>query len=113
MKDTNDILRFVLQRIGQVYQRPLMYGGTPEGLELILHYYHELVAEMLVCRAALNDLEQAAHSEAGATAAGFSTAYRRTHDGATDNEIADYIVLEWQKIDAAWGVSIPDVTSTD
>jgi hypothetical protein len=44
MMTTSDIVDFVEDRVGHLYARPLMYRGTADGVDLILHYYHELWA---------------------------------------------------------------------
>jgi hypothetical protein len=44
MRDGKHIAEFVEERIGQVFRRPLMYGGVPEAVDSILHYDHELWA---------------------------------------------------------------------
>jgi uncharacterized GH25 family protein len=45
MRDGRQIVEFVEERIGQVFQRPLMLGRTSEAVDLILHYCYELWAE--------------------------------------------------------------------
>ena|ERR1700687_4690556 len=112
MRDADAILRFVLERISQIYQRPLMYGGSPEGVDLVLHYYHELVAEILECRPAFEASKDKAHEEAGAIASGFSKIYRRIQGNPDEHKTVDYVVLQWRKIDALMGLNVPDRRST-
>jgi hypothetical protein len=44
MKDAQAISEFVRDRIGHIYRRPRMYCGSPGAVDLVLHYYHELLA---------------------------------------------------------------------
>lgn len=44
MRDGRQIVEFVEERIGHIFRRPLVYGGTPEAVDSILHCYHELWA---------------------------------------------------------------------
>jgi hypothetical protein len=44
MKSAKQIYDHVLETIGQVYYRPLMYGGTAQGVDTLLYQYHALWA---------------------------------------------------------------------
>ena len=105
MKDAGSIVQFIVERIGQVYERPRMYGGTPEGVDLILHYFHEIWAEILGCRPRLEEVSQTVHSEAGGIAMGFADSQRRRKPHCTEEEIMQLVVLQWKKVDEALGLN--------
>lgn len=97
---------FVEKRIRHIYRRPLMYGGTAEGVDLLLHYYHELWAEI---NQREDDFEKATsvqRSKDGCGSLGFTFHYRRNRPDAQDEETVKYVVEQWQMISAM--LSLPD-----
>jgi hypothetical protein len=110
MKDANAIARFVVERIGHIYERPRMYGGTPEGVDLILHYFHETWAEILECQPRYDEVRLAVHSEAGGAAMGFATSFRQRQLPHSEDEVMEFVVLQWRAIDKELGL-MPDATA--
>jgi hypothetical protein len=107
MKTTEQIIDLIAERIGLLYHHnPLMYGGTPEGVETLLFYYHLLWAEIVdrVDDWRTVHLEQIMVEDAGSMA--FSGKYRVDHPEATDSEAAKYATSQWRKISDKLGVPI-------
>src|SRR5438270_7384255 len=99
MKNAAFILRFLENRIANIYERPSMYGGTPEGVDLVLHNYHELWAELLDRRQDFEVAAQAVRTKARVGAAmSFAWARRHRKRSFSDAEITEYVVLQWRKI---------------
>jgi hypothetical protein len=44
MKTTEQILEFLVEQIGHIYFRPLMYGGSAESVDLLLSHHQHLWA---------------------------------------------------------------------
>src|SRR6516165_9767900 len=106
MKNADAILQFVLRRIADVYERPLMYGGTPECVGSLLHYYHELVAEILERRQDLEDVRQRHREELRSNGMDFAALYRSRQADAPDQEVARFVVENWREIDSRLGVQL-------
>jgi hypothetical protein len=98
MKTTDQILEYLSDRIGHVYFRPLMYGGSPGSVDLILYYYHELWSEILECQDDFNEYSQKVHQDENCGSSDFSTRFIINNPGASDEDIAKYIVIQWMKI---------------
>jgi hypothetical protein len=111
MKDSNAILQFVLQRTAQIYERPLMYGGTPECVDALLHFYHELVAEILEIRQGCEEVNEQRRKELNCVGMGFSALYRSKDCGAPDHEVARFVVENWREIDSRLGLRVPSVNA--
>ncbi len=106
MRDSRQIAEFVEERIGHIYRRPLMYGGTPDGVDLILHYYHELWAEIHQRRGDYEQASSEAHEAERCGSMDFSTRYRRERPDASEGEAAAYVVSMWRKIDEKLGLAV-------
>ena len=98
MKDAGQIAEFLLSRIDQIYERPLMYGGTSEGVDIVLHYYHELWAMIFGREEEYQAISGTLHSEAGGVSASFTFNYRRSRPHASDEETVRYVVEQWARI---------------
>jgi hypothetical protein len=98
MKNTQDILDFVSSRIHQIYERPLMYGGTALGVDLILHCYNELWAEAGDKSEDYESLYIQAHQEQGCGSANFSTKFLQKFPRASELEVASYVIQQWKEI---------------
>jgi hypothetical protein len=113
MRDAQGILQAVLLRIRHVYNRPLMYGGTPEAVDTLLHWYHEMWAVIVEAERAFERVELSVHMETGPVAAGFATVYRRRRPQSTDKQVARYVVRKWSQIDSRLGISLPDLPKVE
>jgi hypothetical protein len=105
MRASDEIVEHLVQRVMDVFQRPLMYGGTAAGVDLILHEYLALWA-FVVGRE--SDFEQEWCSELRREKCGsanFSTRYALNHPGVKEAETAAYVVERWQAITRAMAFS--------
>lgn len=108
MNDAGQVLRFVLDRIAQIYQRPLMYGGTPESVDNLLYYYHELWAEILERREEFESVYRGELEREGCGNMHFAGHYRhRRRPGAEDGEATDFVVRRWLKVSGRLGIALP------
>ncbi len=98
MKTKEQIAETYVERIGQVYFRPLMYGGDGREVELLLSLYHSFWAELLDQENKLLASIRFVMEEQGCGAFSFVRRYKYNHPNASEQEIADYAVLQWLKI---------------
>ena len=98
MKTTEQILEYLSNRIGHIYFRPLMYGSSPDSVDQILYYYHELWSDILERFDEFRECSQKVHKEQQCGSLDFSTRFKENHPGATDVEIVKYVVTQWMKI---------------
>ena len=110
MLEATAILRFVRDRIESIYERPLMYGGEGDGVDLILHDYHELWGVIVERRDEFEEARLRAHEESGTGSMNFSRHYReRIRGGEADlRDVLQYVVGRWRAIDEALGISTRD-----
>jgi hypothetical protein len=106
MKSTDQVIEFITSRIGQIYARPLMYGGTAEGVDNILHLYHELWADFVERKEAYDNIRQQVYAEQECGSATFASRYQFNHSSSSQTEIAKYVVEQWGKISERLGVPI-------
>ena len=99
LKSTDEILEFIRDRIAEIYARPLMYGGSAEGADLILHNYHELWAWIQSRGHEYDRASESVHSDEQCDAANFAFRFRRNHANAAETEAARYVVAQWKRID--------------
>ena len=107
MKSPEETIAFIASRIGHIYHRPLMYGGTADGVDLVLHYYHELWAEIVERHRDFRKAESTVSDQERCNSHNFASRYRVDHPRAEDKEIADYVVAQWRKVSGLLGVPIP------
>ncbi len=107
MKSPDQVIAFIGQRLAHIYERPLMYGGTPEGVELLLLAYHELWAEITERRVEFAQAERAVSDAEDCGSMGFATRCRRSRPTVSPEEAAQYIVSQWRKIGDQLGISLP------
>jgi hypothetical protein len=98
MWTAQQLSEFIERRLGQMMHRPIMFGGTGQGVDSLFHSYlelwsrlHERYADYEAARA-----KRSAALKAGS--AGFAFHYRRRHPDAQEHEIADYVAEQYQKI---------------
>ena len=108
MKATDQIVAELAYRIGLIYyHRPLMYGGTPAGVELLLWTLHSLWA-FAVEREEEFDVEWRAELEREDCGAfDFSYRYSLNHPQASEDEIVAYTVKHWAIVSDRLNVPIP------
>ena len=109
MKTVDEILDFVAERIGCIYlhPQPFSYGGTPEGTDLLLHYYHELWAEIHDDRARFCDASVAIHRSEDCNGNSFAGNYERANPNATSLETVKYVFEQWKRISEIMSIPIP------
>lgn len=98
MKTKEQIAETYVERIGHVYFRPLMYGGDGRGVELLLSLYHSFWAELLDQEDKLSDIIRTVMEEQKCGAFSFVPRYKYNQPNASEQELADYAVLQWIKI---------------
>src|SRR5438067_1422314 len=107
MKTAEEVLAYVVDRIGHVYRRPLMYGDNADGVDLLLFAYHDLWAEIVGRQSDLGSARYELASKRGHCAMSPSTYFRREVPGgdrATEAEAAAYVVDYWALMDEALGL---------
>lgn len=103
-RDVPSILTFIVERIDAIYETPLAFGNASECVEIVLHYYHELWAEILGRFDAYDSIRQEVHELAHCKTTLFSTRYRLKHPHCSEREVANYAVGEWKKISTRLGL---------
>jgi hypothetical protein len=98
MKTVDQIVAIVEDRIGHIYARPLMYGGTAQGVDLILHNYHELWAMIVDRQDDYQTIRMDSYGEEGCGSANLATHYHRDRPRASDQETVRHVVDRWNKI---------------
>ena len=107
MKKTDQIIKFIEERIGHIYFRPRMYGGDASGTDMLLHYYHELWAEIFDRRKDYENIRRNLEQKQDCGSASFSIRYKENNPGYSDDKITDYVVEQWKKISKQLGIQIP------
>ena len=108
MKRLEEVVQFIAHRIGYIYHhQPLMYGGTADGVDLILHYYHELWAEIVERTDDYFNTCFEIHRQEDCNSHNFASRYRVAHPDATELGAAEYVVSQWRRISDLLGVPIP------
>jgi hypothetical protein len=107
MRDAQAILEAVLLRIRRVYDRPLMYAETPQHVDTLLQYYHELWGMIVAAEEKVEAVERSAREEIQASAMSFATRYRRMRPKASEAQVANYVVRKWREIDKRLGITLP------
>jgi hypothetical protein len=107
LKTPEEIVALLAQHIGLLYyHRPLMYGGTGEGVELTLINYHQIWSEVVERYDEFRETWWKVGQEEDCGACGFSTRYALNHPKASEEEIAQYVCAQWRKISDRLGVPI-------
>ncbi len=106
MKHPADVMRFVLKRLEQVYEQPLVYGRSAEGVDLVLHYYHELWAFLANREDDYRRVSRDAHADQMGGSGPFAGQYRWHEPTASDEEVVDYVIDCWRDISDRLGVPI-------
>jgi hypothetical protein len=106
LKTADEVLAMIATRIGDVYARPLMYGGTADGVECVLYQLHSLWALAMGRIGEFHRSVSDTCQEVGSDAMGFSTFYRQSHPRATELETAEFVVAQWKRISQHCGVPL-------
>jgi hypothetical protein len=104
VRNAQEIAEFIAKRLGHIYERPLMYGGTAKGVDVLLSCYHELWAQVHQLEDEYQDIRLARYAKEGCGSAGFPFHYHRKRPDAPDEETAAYVVEQWKKISTMLGV---------
>lgn len=111
MKDAGQILEMLLQTIGGIYKRPMMYGVNAGEIDAVLWQFHRLVLE--IEERDMNDFFEAhslIHGCRHYCNASFVVHYRaHTKRGAeaSEDEAIEFVILAWKKMDAKLGIELP------
>ena len=107
MKSAEQMVEGISLRIGLIYFRPLLYGGTAAEVYLLLYYLHEIWAEMVEQTEPYRASLQACLSEQNCGALSFDRCFRKLHPQANEEDIVAYVVDQWRKISKRAGLPIP------
>jgi hypothetical protein len=106
VKTADEIVAMIVERIGYIYERPLMYGGNPESVEALLFALHSLWA-ISVGRETEYDQVSFQHcKDEGTGSVSFSFHYLRSHPNADVDEQVAYTVANWKVISERAGVRL-------
>lgn len=107
MLDSESIYRFIVERIANIYWQPLAFGATADGVDLVLHYYHELLANVLGQQRAYEEIRIGQHMAEEANADSFAGNCRRLNEGQPEQRVAECVVGRWMQVDGMCGFDIP------
>jgi hypothetical protein len=107
VKHAADLMRFVLKRLEDIYEQPLVYGRTSDGVDLVLHYYHELWAFLAGREDDFRRVSCDAHAEQLGGSGPFVAQYRWQEPAASEEEVLCYVVGRWRDISDRLGVPLP------
>ena len=107
METVKEIVEFIEERIGNIYFRPLIYGGKASGVETILHHYHELWAEIYGKAEVYHSFRNKLFEELNCGAANFSAKYKIDNSNASELESTFFAVDQWMKISRSLNVAVP------
>lgn len=107
MKTSQETIAYLALRIGYLYYyRPLAYGGSADGVEVLLFTYHEVWSEIVGRYDEFRNTYWQVLAEQGCGAANFPHYYVMNHPGASQEEITAYVVQHWRTISDRLGVPI-------
>lgn len=104
MKTTQEIADHLVQMAAYIFERPLMYGGTGAGVDLVLYDHIELWCFAFERETEFKEVYWAELAQEGCGSANLSTRYALNHPQANELEIAIYLVEHWKKIADALGM---------
>lgn len=107
MMTTDETVSWLLARIGHVIDRPLMYGGSASGVELILHHYFELLGAVTHRHDEFEQARRAALHAEDCGSQNFAGRYHSLHPHAPEPEVADYVARQWKRIAEQLGLQVP------
>ncbi|SHL43285.1 hypothetical protein SAMN02745216_05182 [Desulfatibacillum alkenivorans DSM 16219] len=104
LRSSREIVEFINERIGHIYLRPLMYASSAAAVDDILHYYHELWAELHNCQDSYRIIGMETLSDQDCGAASFSHKFFLDNPDASEASAASYVVAQWEKISRSMGL---------
>lgn len=106
VKTADEIVAMIVERIGYIYERPLMYGGNPDGVEALLSTLHSLWAISVDREDEYREVSYRHASDEDCGSANFSYHYLRSHPNADVNEQVAYAVANWKVISERAGMRL-------
>ena len=97
--DAAAIVIRLISDIRCVYNRPLQYGGTAEGVGLVLHNLHATLAMVLEVEEQHRTASDALREQEGHQAMSCSGHYASKYPQATEEEKAAYVVACFRRLD--------------
>lgn len=92
------ISEFLEARIGHVLMRPMMFGGSGAGVDLTLHQLLELWSMIHECHDEYRHVREKRSSIIKAGVNSYAGIYQQRHPNASEVDISDYVVQQYQKI---------------
>ncbi|QDU93931.1 hypothetical protein [Lignipirellula cremea] len=106
MKTSEEMIDWLAVRMGNIFQRPLMYGGTGAGVEDWLYVYTEFWAEIVDRRDEWQTVRWQVGAEEDCGSNSFSGRYAEAHPEASEPEISAYTVAQWRKVADRLGMPV-------
>ncbi len=107
MKPSEQMAEKIALRIGHIYFRPLMYGGTAKGVALVLDVYHELWADLTGQEKIYESLCRSALSDEILAEIGFDLRDKMYDPSMSEVEKAAYTVAHWRRISKRLKIPVP------
>jgi hypothetical protein len=111
MKDASQIIEMLLQTIGSIYNRPKMYGANAGEIDAILWQYHRLWIDILEREwGEFIEAHELVHGGGHHCNNSFSGHYRtctKNGAGASEDEVIEFVIQAWKKLDTNLGISLP------
>jgi hypothetical protein len=98
MKTGQEIEAYIREALALISHRPLMCGGTAEGVDLLLWNYYGLLTFIHHRDGDYTSIRDEVYGEEGCGSASFPSHYRRERPVATEAETAVYVLEQWRKI---------------
>jgi hypothetical protein len=114
MKSLQQTIDDLTLRIGCIYyHRPLMYGGSADGVDVILHLLHSIWAYAVDRESEFEREWRSEMEREDCDSANFAFRYKMKHPNASEAEIASYVVEHWKRISLVLSVPIPHARLRD
>ena len=101
MWTAQQLSKFLELRIGHILtgrMGPMMFGGSAQGVDTLLHNYIELWSRLHECHDAYDYARASRLSALKAGSANFAFHYRRKHKKESEFAAANYVALQYKKI---------------
>jgi len=111
MKDVDEMIRYLLMRISQVYLRPMLCSYQARGIMMALHCYHELWAVITDRSEDFWSIRWKIHEEENCGPLGFDGHYKLNlagDDGSSEAGAIAYVIRQYRRIDERLGVVLPE-----
>jgi hypothetical protein len=107
MTSIDEVVEYLAYRTGPMYHHGAsFYGGDAKGVDLVLHDYHEIWAEIVGRFDEFRDVWWKVGDEDSCGANNFSGCYLAKHPDAPNEEVTEYVVQQWKKVSDRLGVPI-------